>query len=255
MYVNLRPKERHNSNDKKDVKQQYRTKPQSNLNEKNNTMERIKARNTNHDEERKKNVTRSDSLKNKSNINESSPTRKTRVQRTEKLVTPELPHSGRRNRNEESIYDRNNKTRDKDLTSGQKDHRIRSLHRHVKPVPDNNSLKKEVKLKADAAKEFKENYDMKHIIHPIINDNLTSISQKSKPSKNKIPDNYDMKKSRRSEYVINYDDKEGTVSSVRKVRPKHGSEIKNRSAKENKENATIEHNVRIKQINKIALRK
>ncbi|XP_014358451.2 uncharacterized protein LOC106710799 isoform X1 [Papilio machaon] len=260
LYVNLRPKERHRANDKKDLKQQTRIKTQSNLTEKNNTMERVKARNTNQDEDGKKKAVRSDSLKNKSNVNESSPTRKTRVQRTEKLVTPELPHSGRRNRIEESIYDRSNTKSGKDLTSAQKDDRIRSLHRHAKPLPDaNNSLKKQDTLRVDTTKDFKENFDIKHITHPTINNNLTSISQKTKPSsksKNKIPDNYnDTKKSRRSEYVINYDDKEGTVSSIRKVRSKHGSETKIRSAKENKENATIEHNVRIKQINKIALQK
>ncbi|XP_013182229.1 PREDICTED: uncharacterized protein LOC106128407 isoform X1 [Papilio xuthus] len=259
LYVNLRPKERHSTNDKKDIKQQPRIKLQSNITEKNNTIERVKARNTNQDEDGKKKVVRSDSLRNKINVNESSPTRKTRVQRTEKLVTPELPHSGRRNRIEESICDKSkNTTREKDLTYGQKDHRIRSLHRHAKPVPDtNNSLKKQDTLRVDTTKDFKENFDIKHITHPTINNNLTSIQSKPSPkSKNKIPENYhDTKKSRRSEYVINYDDKEGTVSSVRKVRPKHGSEIKSRSAKENKENATIEHNVRIKQINKIALRK
>ncbi|XP_014358452.2 uncharacterized protein LOC106710799 isoform X2 [Papilio machaon] len=202
LYVNLRPKERHRANDKKDLKQQTRIKTQSNLTEKNNTMERVKARNTNQDEDGKKKAVRSDSLKNKSNVNESSPTRKTRVQRTEKLVTPELPHSGRRNRIEESIYDRSNTKSGKDLTSAQKDDRIRSLHRHAKPLPDaNNSLKKQDTLRVDTTKDFKENFDIKHITHPTINNNLTSISQKTKPSsksKNKIPDNYnDTKKSRR----------------------------------------------------------
>ncbi|CAH2074133.1 unnamed protein product, partial [Iphiclides podalirius] len=58
---------------------------------------------------------------------------------------------------------------------------------------------------------------------------------------------------KRSEYVINYDDKNGTVSSVRKLKSlKLSSEPKKNYSKANKENAN-EHNGRLKQINKIAL--
>ncbi|CAK1582006.1 unnamed protein product [Parnassius mnemosyne] len=269
LYVNLRGKEVNDlesrcSHYNTDSKRNPLTEKDTSLQTKERNTGRTKAqKNSKNDEDSsRKYVRRSDSLNTDSNDNTSKSHTKSRIQRTEKLVTPELSHTRSRRIENEKLKDGSNK-----ITSEhkEKDNRIRSICRHT--TTDGINALKEAKTLKEEPKREKISRDLEEkYTHPQINiTNLSIDSRKSHPDldltsssrikQNKPDKKYDSNKSKRSKYVINYDDKNGTVSSVRKIKPhKHVSDHKNYSNKDNKENS-IEQKVRIKQLNKIALQK
>ncbi|CAG5012838.1 unnamed protein product [Parnassius apollo] len=269
IYVNLRAKEikdfeSRRSHYKTDSKQNPHTEKDTSLQTKERNIGRTKAqKNSKNDEDSNKiRVRRSDSLNTNSNDNTLKSHTKTRKQRTEKLVTPELSHTRSRVENEK-LKEGSNKIPSEHK---EKDNRTRSLCRHT--TPDSINVLKEAKSMKEEPKRQRNSRDFEEkYIHPQINiTNLSTDSRKSHPDldlnssskvkQNKILDKkyHDSNKSKRSKYVINYDDKNGTVSSVRKIKPYKHADHKNYSTKDNKENSN-EQKVRIKQLNKIALQK
>ncbi|XP_068629294.1 putative uncharacterized protein DDB_G0282133 [Battus philenor] len=273
LYVNVQTKEINTKNNSLkhkmnlEEKSQNKKDPAQKLN-----YERIEHKNHKHtDSGRKQTIRRSDSLNTKKNINDDTQIlTRTKIKRTEKLVTPELSHYGsRRIRNDAIKYNDNDKIREKDYTNNSKDHRARSSHHHanldsnqISHLKADKSTKTETKHERNK-KEFGERDEIKHNKHSAKNKDLPNSIPKSQQDfainkslkqNNRVTENYDPKKSRRSEYVINYDDKKGTVSSVRKISSKDTSDIKKYQTKENKEN-TNEKKGKIKQLNKIALQK
>lgn len=176
---------------------------------------------------------------------ESSLQKTTRVKRTEKLSTPDYSHDKMYNSSSPHRKSSSERTDDyiKKQTSKQ-DLRSRSAQRRL--IKDNSEGIGEEENKQDDRRDSKhqtiieENMDIKYLTgnsskHNTRNIESIKTSQKaySKPESTHHPTNSrgrekkfmdivpngkpESKASKRSEYVINYDDKNGTVSSICKV--------------------------------------
>lgn len=210
-----------------------------------------------------------------------------RKQRTEKLATPDYTNESRRTsydkphrRTNLSPYDKiyENNTTEKLKT----EHRSRSSHRHstsTKPVTvelvpkDSSKIVKEDSKPSTLEKQILENGGVKHRTRASSKDKTSDRKESPKGRHRGNTDSYrttsssrankeilipervpngtsDSHRSKRSEYVINYDDKKGTVSSICKVTGS-GSSKKKKILKDSPK----EYKDRNKTTEKISLRK
>lgn len=157
----------------------------------------------------------------------------------------------------------NNYHKKENSNSDKKEHRSRSSHRQSKVLPDEVTLelnttihntkdsadktsRSDVKAKRHTSKDKTSNKDDITII-PRVGTNS------SKASYNKDPARHSSRPSRR-EYVINYDDKNGTVSSICKVRSGSASPRRKKVTKE-VVTPNFNENLKNKSSDKTALRK
>lgn len=204
----------------------------------------------------------------------------TRVKRTEKLSTPDYPNdkiyssSPRRKSSSERTADYNNT-----LTTKQ-EHRSRSALRRPTKESSERIGKEENKQngRRDSKHQIEENMDVKHRTRNSSKDKIGRKKESAKtPQKtysksesnhqstnsrgrekiimDKVPNGQsDSKASKRSEYVINYDDKNGTVSSICKVSGSSTSKKKT-AIRDRSTDIPKEHKMKNKTSEKIALRK
>lgn len=204
----------------------------------------------------------------------------TRVKRTEKLSTPDYPNDKIYNSSSSRRRLSSEKTDDHNKQTSKQDHRSRSGQRH--------STKESGEKNADEENKQDDRKDSKHqtIIEEVVlksrtrnlskdktgsRNETTKAPQKiaSKPESaynstnskgrdeiisEKVPNGKpDSRASKRSEYVINYDDKNGTVSSICKV--SGSSTSKKKKAIKRGTDIPKENKMKNKTSEKIALRK
>ncbi|XP_072944232.1 uncharacterized protein [Epargyreus clarus] len=213
-------------------------------------------------EDKNATLKRTDSEKRK--VEEKHTERKNRVNRTKVLVTPEKSPS----KGSDVSYNNTRSLEKKSFRERKVTNQPTQSSRTSKTearVSDRGRVNKEVERTTTSEAAIKPTIDKK--IHKSSTDSTstkTSLKDQrvytngtigeiksSQPKSNK-PEKLDniQNKSRRSKYVINYDDKNGTVSSVCKIKPSHGSPrkkpIENYENKENLKDHTLRKDQRIK---------
>lgn len=207
----------------------------------------------------------------------------TRVKRTEKLSTPDYPNDKIYNSSSRRRKSSSERTDDyKNTLTSKQEHRSRSAQRrpnkecseriveeenkqdnrrdsqHQAIIEENmevkyrtgNSSKDRTGRRKESAKTPQKIYSKSETTH-----NSTNSRGREKIIMDKTPNGKpDSKASKRSEYVINYDDKNGTVSSICKVSGSSTSK-KKKAITDRGTDIPKEHKMKNKTAEKIALRK
>ncbi|XP_034840045.1 serine-rich adhesin for platelets-like [Maniola hyperantus] len=181
--------------------------------------------------------------------------------RTEKLITPDIIMP-------ENISEQTSKDSKRVSTSSDSTHKKFQRNESLKRTKPQNStkviLEDENVLKNKVDKHHKEKGSIKSTIKSVNNHSTITSNENKSPSKSsrntimlqKVDKTSDTKldkstKSQRNKYVINYNDKNGTVSSICKIKKGPGTYKRKVTTIENK--IPEESNTKEKSLNKIAL--